>query len=149
MMVGTVFTGLTSLASECISQAEREVDKRLSSRYDISSAYFQTTASISPTVRQLALWYAVGYTYEANARGSKDAYSRADRYIEKANKNIESILKYEANLLDSLGSQIPDSSGSLKVRSSTSDYVNTFNEDDPVNWTVDPDKLDDISNERS
>lgn len=149
MMVGTVFTGLTALASECISQAEDEIDKRLSKRYDISSSYFQTTTSIPPQLRQICLWLSTGYMYEANARGSKDSYARADRYINKANNNIKDLIEYKANLLDTAGSIISDSTESLKVRSSTSDYVNTFNEDDPVNWTVDSDKLDDISNERS
>jgi hypothetical protein len=41
------------------------------------------------------------------------------------------------------------STTSFRIQSSTVDYHNTFNEDDPVNWGVDLEKLLAIEDERS
>lgn len=38
---------------------------------------------------------------------------------------------------------------STRFLSSTKDYAPTFDQDDPKNWEVDPDRLDDISGERA
>lgn len=146
---GTTFSGLTALASECIDQAEGETNKYLSQRYDISSATFQTSTSIPVAVQNIAKWYAVGYLYEATARGSKDAYARADRYIKKARQNLMDIIEYKANLIDSSGDEISDNSTQMQILSSTDGYSSTFNEDDPLDWAVDSTKLSDISDDRS
>lgn len=147
--VGHDFSNLTALASDCIDQAENEVRKRLSERYDVSSSYFQTTTSIPPMVRTLSLWLGLGYLYEANSRGSKDAYKRADRFINKAEKNLDKICEYKYNLVDSAGSAITDDSDSnFTMLSNTTDYTETFQEDDPLNWELDPDKINDISDSR-
>ena len=146
---GTSFTNLTALASEFIDEAEAEANKYLSQRYDISTATFQTTTSIPVALTNICKWYAIGYLYEATARGSKDSIARADRYIKKAQKNINDIVKYDANLVDSTGAEIADNSTQLLILSSTEDYAPTFNEDDPLNWGVDSTKKTDISGERS
>lgn len=145
---GASFSGLTALASEMIDQAESEINKRLSQRYDISSSTFQTSTSIPPMVTTLCKWLAVGYLYENTARGSKDAYMRADRYIKKAEKNLEGIIDYQYNLVDANGEPIDDNSTDLQVLSNTTNYTETFGEDSPLDWAVDSDKLQDISDSR-
>lgn len=145
---GTSFDGLTALASEMIDQAEGEINKYLSQRYDISSAPFQTSTTIPPAIQNICKWYSIGYLYEATARGSKDSFARADRYLKKAEKNLMDIINYDANLLDSSGAEVADDADDLQILSSTSDYAPTFNEDSPLNWEVDPDKVSDIESER-
>ncbi len=145
---GTTFDGLTALASEFIDEAEGEINKYLSQRYDLSTDTFQTSTSIPVAVQNICKWYAVGYLYEATARGSKDAFARADRYLKKAEKNLMDIANYKADLTDSDGNIVDDASEDMQILSSTSDYAPTFNEDDPLNWDVDPDKKTAISDER-
>ena len=142
------FNNLTTLAQKMIDQAESEIDKHLSQRYDISSATFQTTSSIPPAVTTVCEWLSIGYLYEATARGSKDAFQRADRYIKKAMKNLEAMLDYNANLVDANGDIVDSKSDDFQILSSTKDYEPTFNEDHPLNWQLDPDKADDIADER-
>lgn len=149
MWGGTSFTGLTSLANELITDAEAEVNKHLSQRYDISQSYFQTTSSVPPLVRKITKWLAVGYLFESQSRGSKETFKRADRYIKRAMDNLKEIKEYKAGLLNTAGSAISDSTDDLIVESSTQNYSSTFNEDDPLNWDVDQDKIDDIASERS
>lgn len=147
-MVGTVFTGLTDTANECITQAEDEIRKKLARRYDVSSNYFQTSTSAPPALINIAKWLATGFTYEANARGGKDAFDRADRFIKKAMDNLNELAEGMCNLYDSTGSIIAERGGFNFITSTSSNYSNTFNEDDPLNWSVDSDKLEDISSER-
>lgn len=146
---GTSFTGLTAQASEFIDEAEAEANKYLAVRYDIGGSPFLTSTTIPPAVTNICKWLAIGYLYEANSRGSKEAYQRADRYIKKATKNLEDLRDYKAELVDISGDIVEDKSDNLQILSSSSDYAPTFNEDDELNWGVDSTKLDDISSERS
>lgn len=147
-MVGTVFdTATTNLASACVYDAENEIKKRLSTRYDFSATPFLTTTSIPPMITTLTETLAIGYMYENMARGSKEGYARADRYIKRVMENLEAIAEGEAKLMDSNGDLIDEIDGDWAIKSAT-DYSPTFNEDEPNNWAVDQDKLDDIEDER-
>jgi hypothetical protein len=64
-------------------------------------------------------------------------------------KNMEKVLEYKAHVTDSTGALLPESSNSFAMTSTSTDYSETFNEDNPLNWAVDEDKLDDIDSDRS
>lgn len=145
---GAAFDNLTTTADKMITQAESEINKRLSARYDVSSATFNTTTSIPPMVSTICEWLSLGYLYENTARGSKESYARADRYIKKAEKNLDDILAFKANLVDASGDLVADNSTDLQILSGSEDYPTTFNEDDPLDWGVSTDKLNDINSER-
>lgn len=147
-MIGTNFdTATTSLATECITDAEAEVNKYLSKRYDLGSAYFQTSTSTPPIVRSITRWLAQGYMYQQMARGTES--KRGDQLVKRGVDNLELLRDFKADLFDTAGSIIAEASdGNMRVLSNTSDYSNTFNEDDELNWAVDEDKLDDIDSER-
>jgi hypothetical protein len=83
------------------------------------------------------------------SRGSKEGLARAKSYIDDVISNLKLISEYKGNITDTSGSNIPDSADSgYAAESTTQDYENTFNEDDQLNWRVDPNKLDDIDSER-
>lgn len=145
---GASFADITSTASLMITQAENEIDKMLSKRYDMSSAIFQTSTSVPPMITTLCEWLSLGYLYENTARGSTNSYERADRYIKKAMDNIEGILDNKYDLVDENGDPISDNGSQFTILSNQTDYHQTFNEDDPLDWSVDTDKLDDISDGR-
>jgi hypothetical protein len=147
-MVGTVFdTATTALAVACITDAENEVKKVLAARYDFSAAPLNTTTSIPPMITTLAETLALGYMYENMARGSKEGYARADRYIDRAMENMQMLVDGEAKLTDSNGDLVDEIDGDWAVHT-TENYSPTFNEDDPKNWRIDQDKLNDIEDER-
>ena len=145
---GASFTDLTSTADAMITQAENEINKMLSKRYDMSAAIFQTSTSVPPMVTTLCEWLSLGYLYEITARGSVDAYARADRFINKAHENIEGILENKYDLVDSDGDPLADDGTQFTILSNQTDYAPTFNEDSDLNWEVDPDKIDDIGDGR-
>ena len=54
------------------------------------------------------------------------------------------------DLYNTAGSIIPDKPDtSYRVLSNTDDFVETFQEDNPLNWRIDGDKLDEISDDRN
>lgn len=148
-MIGSSFdTATTSLASDMIDDAEAEVNKYLSQRYDIGSSPFNTSTTIPPIVKSCTKWLAMGYTYEQLSRGG-DTNPRAQRLIDRAIDNLKMIAEFKLNVLDSTGSVVADATNSnFRVQCNTTNYSSTFNEDDELNWAVDTDKTEAIADER-
>lgn len=148
LMVGTNFdTATTSLANKLITHAENEINKYLSKRYDVGS--FNTSTSVPPLVTSICETLSEGYMHQRMSRGGKDAHKRGKELIDQAIDNLKLIADYKLDLVDSSGTVLDDmSQTAYRVLSNTTDYANTFNEDDPLNWAVDEDKLEDIDGER-
>lgn len=146
LMPDTVFnTATSSLAEACIVQSENKIREILSERYDTSADYFQTSTATPPALTTICEWYSMGLMYENLSRGGKDAFKRADRYLEKAMENLKSIVEYSTNLVASDGSIIDSDTDAYQIKCNTTDYHGTFDEGGPADWVVDQDKLDDIS----
>jgi hypothetical protein len=147
-MVGTIFDSATTvLASTCIYDAENEIKKRLSGRYDFAAAPFLTTTTYPPMIITLTETLAIGYMYENMSRGSKEGYARADRYIKRVMENLKALSEGDAQLVDTAGVVVDELDGDWQVLV-TESYPHTFNEDDPENWAVSSEKIDDIASER-
>lgn len=147
VMVGTTFDSLTtSLCTKMITNAENEVNKYISKRYDVSAF---TTTSMPPLLTSLTETLAEGYMYQRMARGGKDGLAHGKALIDMALANLEKIASRELDLLSSAGTPVSEfASSSYQILSSTSDYTPTFNEDSSLDWEVDEDKLDDIEDGR-
>lgn len=150
-MLGTDFTNSNSAAlfSEAATAADDDIRGKLAKRFDISSTYFQTSTSAPPLLRKVGQDLVIAYMIEGLSRGSDNDHKRADKYYKRAMSVLDELANYTMNLYDTSGSLIAASTTNRAgVKSNTSDYYNTFNEDAIENWKVDPDKLDDISDER-
>lgn len=148
-MIGTTFDTLTgALASKLITHAENEINKWLSKRYDVT-VFMATSTAVPPLVTSLAETLSEGYIYQRMSRGGKESDQRGKILINQAIENLKLISDYKLDLTDSTGGVVADmSQTAYRVLSTTSDYENTFNEDDQLNWAVDRNKLDDISDTR-
>lgn len=148
LMIGTSFdTATTLLATKLITHAENEINKYLSKRYNVGD--FSTYALTPPLVTSLCETLAEGYMYQRMSRGGKESISRGKELIAQAIDNLKLISDYKEDLLDSSGAVIDDmSQTAYRVLCNTSEYTNTFNEDDPLDWRIDQNKLDDIDSER-
>lgn len=148
-MIGTTFdTATTNLATKLITHAENEINKWLSKRYDVA-AFAATSTAVPPLVTSLAETLSEGYIYQRMSRGGKDADQRGKILISQVLENLKMISDYKLDLTDEDGNVIQDmSQTAYRVLSSTSGYSETFNEDDPLDWKIDEDKLDDIASER-
>jgi hypothetical protein len=149
MLVGSTLQNGTAAAALCITQAEDEIKKQLAKRYDVSDAAFQTAGSIPPMLQHIALWLSLGYFFQISSRGGPESMKRGKAFIDQAMTNLKEIASREADLVDSVGAPIAEASNYMAMTSTSKNYSPTFNEDDPLNWAVDSDKLDDIDSERS
>lgn len=146
-MIGTVFdTATSALATECITDAEAEVMKHISERYDLTQFYQSTT--VCPLLNSLSRDLAIAYMYDAMSRGSKEADARAERKIKRVMDNLALLRDGQVQLTDNSGNIIDEMVGKWQTQSNTTDYSPTFNEDHPRNWRQDRDKLEDIKDER-
>jgi len=152
LLIGYTFdTATTSLATKCITDAESEVRKYLSRRYDLtgSDLALTTTSSIPPMVTTWTETWAEGLMYKRMSRGGKESLERGKDLIKMVEANLKRIAEGEADLIADSGSVVDEKTTSHKrVLSNTKNYTPTFGEDDPLSWVVDPDKLEDISDSR-
>lgn len=81
------------------------------------------------------------------SRGGKEGYVRSDKYIKRVMDNIKDLLNGDAKLLTPAGVDVAQLDNNWGIQVTTS-YPQTFNEDDPTNWAVSTEKLDDISDDR-
>lgn len=149
-MLGYNFdTATTALATKKITDAENEIKKYLSKRYSFASAPFTTYAAMPPLIISLCEKLAEGYMYRSNSRGGKESLTRGKELITEALENLKMIRDYKSDLLnasDGVVSEITNTAYAVKCN--TSNYSETFNEDDEKNWAIDSDKLDDIADAR-
>lgn len=151
IMIDTSLSATTvtsDLAEACIADAEGEIKTALAPRYDVSTAYFNTTTSVPPALTKICRWISAGHAYTHFSRGGKDAIKRAEFYMKMGQDALTALAQRETDLVDSSGALITEREDSYAVLSSTTDRSTTFNEDDPKFWAVDEDKLDDIEDER-
>lgn len=147
LLPGTTFdNATTSLCSLCITWAEGYIRTALSRRYNMSSSPFNTSTSIPTSLTSITEQLAMGFYFKNSSRGSKESISRGEALIKEAKAQISDIAEFRTDLLDNSYSVI--SSFQSRIIGSASAYHTTFNEDDPLNWKPDADKLTSIADER-
>lgn len=147
LMPGVSFDAVTtSLCSICITWAESLVRTSLARRYDMSASPFNTSTTIPTMVTSITEQIAIGHYFKLSSRGAKEALNRGQAMIDQGKADLKDILESKVNLLDNSFSPITDRLRAVVC--STSAYNTTFNEDNPLHWKVDTNKLSDISDER-
>jgi hypothetical protein len=147
LMPGITFdSATTSLVSACITWAEGFIRNQLSRRYNLASSPFNTTSSIPTHITSLTEQMAMGYYFKNASRGAKESISRGEALLKAAQMEITEIANYQRDLVDNSFALV--SSRADEVFASFSSYHTTFDEDDPLNWKPDTDKLDDIDSDR-
>lgn len=146
LLPGVTFdNATTSLCSMAITWAEGYMRTALSRRYNMSASPFNTSTSIPTALTSLTEQMAMGQYFKLSSRGAKEAMARGQALIDEVKRQVKEIRNFEADLLDNSFSTISSVS---RVTASVSGYHTTFNEDDPLNWKPDSDKLLDIADER-
>lgn len=148
IMVGQTFdTATTYLATKCIDDAEAEINKFISGRYDVAS--FQTSTSVPPLITSLAERYAEGGLWMRQARGRKEPYAMGASIKKDVLDELDRLRTYKISLVDIDGTLVGErTDGKRQILSNTDTYVDTFAEDNPLSWSVDNNKLEDIADDR-
>jgi hypothetical protein len=131
-----------------ITHSENEVNKYISKRYDVSNF---TTTSMPPLLTSITETLAEGYYFLRNSRGGgKDSVAYGNLLIKEAKENLLLLANRKLDLLDSNNDPVAEfADASYKIKSSTTNYSTTIDEDDELSWKTDADKLDDIYSGRS
>lgn len=148
-MIGTTFdTATTSLMGKMITHSENEVNKYISKRYDVGNF---TTTSMPPLITSITETLAEGYYFLRNSRGGgKDSVAYGNLLIKEAKENLLMLSNRTLDLLDTNDDPVAEfADSSYKIKSSTTNYSTTFDEDSELDWKIDEDKLDDIDSGRS
>lgn len=144
LMVGTTFDTVTSaLASKCIDLAESRIKQALTTRYDVSD--FNVATAVPPMVTSWCERLACGYAYRFLSRGAGDTTNRDKAYIQSVEDELKLLMEGKISIVDTSGSELAEALG---VLCDTDSYTTTFNEDDPIYWNIDSDKLDAIEDDR-
>jgi hypothetical protein len=143
-------TTVSSLASLCITWAENHVKSKLARRYDVSSSPFLTSTTIPPQITSITEQLAGGYLFKQISRGAPESIERGEALIVEAKASLMMLSKSECDLVDTAGSFLPERTDStrLEVISSASSFHTTFDEDSPLNWKIDGDKVQAIADDR-
>lgn len=147
-MVGVKFDDATlKLAANGIKLANAKIEAKLSKRYDISALRAYSPAI--PLLASVCRDFASGYVWYYNSRGGKERRAHGKELMEMALECLDGIAAYEEDLVDATGAVIgEDDTPQFRVECSTVDYTPTFAEDDPLRWSIDDDKLEDIEDSR-
>lgn len=101
-------------------------------------------------VRTWTEWLSEAYFHQRNSRGSKESLTRAEAILKRVTANLEAVAAYKLHISDTSGALISDTSNtSYRVKSTTETYHDTFDEDSPLDWVIDSDKIDDIETSKA
>ena len=147
LMPGISFdAATTSLATMCITWAEGFIRTNLARRYNMSASPFNTSTSIPTYLTSLCEQMAMGYYFKNASRGAKESITRGEALLKFAQSEIMDIANYKKDLVDNSYALVTNRTS--EVIGSSSAYHTTFDEDDPINWRVDSDKISDIDSGR-
>ena len=138
-----------SLASICINWAENKVKAKLSRRYDVSN--WSTSTAVPPQITSITEMIACGHLFKQISRGAPESITRGNEIMQDGIDQLMQLANMECDLVNTAGSLINERTDSTReeVISSTTGYHTTFDEDSPLNWVIDPDKVSDIDSGRS
>lgn len=132
----------TGMFSRHIDRAESIVNTYVTARYSLP---FTTIPPVLRTLSEdLACYFAVRSAYTQDGQNTNQYYPE----YKEAIKTLEAIQKGDLKLALTDGSVIPTATNNRYI-SSTENYTPVFGPDDPENWKVDPDQVDDQANARA
>jgi len=143
----TVTTFGTASAIECLDEGERCIDGFIARRYDVSS--FTSTAEV-PLLKNINNHLTGYYLLRANfTNDGQNINEWVNEFYQRAIEKLEQLRDRKIDLVDSDGDLISERGLTSKYVSSTKDYHPTFDEGPVLDQLVDPDKTEDIADEKA
>lgn len=137
-------TEATATFSKHIERAEGDINAVLAEKYSLP--FSTVPPSIRSWAEDLACFY---FLRAAVAQDGRVGDTSADRFKGSYDRLVDAQKNGFRGVLSlTEGSYVPRMTANM-FRSSTKDYAPTFDQDDPKEWGVDPDRLDDIADGRA
>lgn len=134
--------------SRHIIRADNLINSMISNRYDVSG--FDTSGSVPPLLQTFSEDISTYYEYRSEFSGDNQNDNEwLDRYKDSMDF-LKDIRDGNMDLVDSTGSLIAEREIAALdlVESNNESYQPLFDEDGPLEWKVDDDKLDTIEDNR-
>lgn len=125
-----------------IPRAEATVNAALARRYSLP--FTATPPEVKRITEDIASYYLIRASHWQTSGATKNDYLEE---FKTAFEDLKAIATGESSLADSTGSLIPVNTSGL-FKSSSENYSQIFDVDDPDSWAVDEDRLDDIEDAR-
>lgn len=142
------YTNTLALIGNHLTRAEGIVNSYIADRYDITSFYTTTGGPVQ--LKAISEDLTAYFTMRTLYSGENQNYNEwVDKYNEMM-AQLEMIREGKLALTDDTGTPFSERTSErvTLIESTTEDYAPYFDEDDSLDWRVDPDKLDDISDNR-
>lgn len=142
------YTSTVAIIDSHISRADSYINAKISNRYDVSG--FDTVGSVPPLLKMLSEDIASYYTYRSQFSADNQNVNEWTEKFKDAIEVLNQIRDGDMDLVNTTGSlitELTDTENDM-VTSSTEDYQSYFDEDSPLDWKVDDDKLESINDAR-
>lgn len=142
------YAAISSLVGLHLARAEGIINSYITDRYDVTSLYTVTGGPV--ILKMIAEDITTYFTIRSSYNGDNQSYNEwVDKY-NLAIEQLELIKDGDIALTDSNGTPFSERTTERinLVESTTEDYAPFFEEDDPLDWVVDSDKLDSINDDR-
>ncbi len=126
------------------------INGKLAKRYEVPfGGGTHTALDIPPQIRQIAEEYVSFWTYRSSfPKDSVVINEWTETLKEGAVADLEMLRNAEIDLVDVNGALITERGAASKIDTTTIDFKPTFDESNPLDWQIDPDKLDQLDGER-
>ena len=125
-----------------IRRSDDVINGKLARRYAVPF----TTTTVPPLVRTIAEDLTAGFLFRSLfTRDSQNTNNWTEDLMKKAFEMLDQISAYEIDLHDTAGALITERDSGSRIDSSSENYYPIFDIDSETSWSIDPERLDDIS----
>ena len=135
-----------ALVDQHIARADNVINGKIAIRYNVANF----TSTVPPLVKTISEDITSYFTYRSLfSSDNQNLNEWTDKYKESI-QMLDDIRNGDMDLIDENGNIIgeKETSDVDKIESTTQDYQPFFDEDEPIEWAVDGDKLTNIKDNR-
>ena len=135
-----------AIIEQHIARADNVINGKIATRYQVSNF----TSSVPPLLKTISEDITSFYTYRSLFSSDNQNLSEWTDKFEEAMKMLKELHDGDMDLVDENNNIIDEITTSAidRIESTTQDYQPFFDEDEPVDWKTDDDKLTNIKDNR-
>lgn len=129
-----------------IARADNVINGKIAIRYNIASF----SSSVPPMLKTISEDLTSFYSYRSFFSSDNQNFNEWTDKFKSSMELLDDLRSGDLDLVDDSGNIIgeKETADVDKIESTTQDYQPFFDEDEPISWAVDDDKLDNIKDNR-
>jgi len=140
------YTATAAIITAHITRADNLINAKISNRYDVSAF----VSNPPPLLISLSEDITTFYTFRSLYSSDNQNFNEWTDKFKDAITMLTEIHDSEMDLVGSTGSVLPErtETAHIMIDSNTKNYTPAFGEDDSLDWSVDSEKLSDLTSDR-